>query len=140
MDTLRERIMRRVESIAMAVPGIDPLSCTRERASAVQVDECPALDVAPESDDPQALGAGLDRRDLTLRLRVFTAGNAASALADPFIQDFHSRLAVDSELDTMGVRVQPVGADFDRDDADQTIGRSTQRFRLTYCVRRGSLS
>lgn len=140
MDTLREVIMRRVEIIAKAVPGIDPLSCTRERASAVQADECPALDVAPESDDPEALGAGLDRRDLTLRLRVFTAGNAASALADPFVQDFHVRLLADADLEALGVRIQPGGADFDRDDADQIVGRSTQRFRLTYCVRRGSLS
>lgn len=140
MNTLRELIMRRVALIAQAVPGVAPLSCTRERASTVLVDECPALDVAPESDDPQALGAGLDRRDLTLRLRVFTAGNAASALADPFVQDFHARLLADVELEAMGVRIQPGSADFDRDDADQVVGRSTQRFRLTYCVPRGSLS
>mgnify|MGYP000882152059 FL=1 len=139
--TLRELILKRAYAVAQAVPGIVSASCTRERAAPVGVDECPALDVSPESEpDPQPLGAGLDRRELTLRIRIYTAGDGAHELADPFVEAFHAGVMSDAALLGIVAGVIPGGADFERDDADQTVGRTTQRYRVIYTTRRGSLT
>ena len=41
-------------------------------------------------------------------------------------------------LDEAGIQLG--SADFDRDDADVTVGRTTQRYRITYHTRRASLA
>ena len=140
MPSLRETILQRVEAVARSVPGMAPASVSRERAAPHASDECPALDVAPEGDDPRPVGAGLDAHELTIRLRVFTAGDGASALADPFIEAFHAALFADPVLAQAVAGIQLGSADFDRDDADVTVGRTTQRYRITYHTRRASLA
>ena len=140
MSSLRERILLRLEAIAKGVPGIDPGSASRERAASYSVTECPAIDVSPESDDSRTVGAGLDSHELTVRVRVCTAGDGASALADPYVEAFHAALHADADLAGLVASIQTGSADFDRDDADVTIGRTTQRYRITYSTRRGSLA
>lgn len=140
MATLRERILQRLEMVARGVPGIDPGSASRERAAPYAASECPALDVSPEGDDPRTVGAGLDAHELTVRVRVCTAGDGASALADPYVEAFHAAMHADADLAGLVASIQTGSADFDRDDADVTIGRTTQRYRITYSTRRGSLA
>lgn len=140
MSSIRECIMQRLKAIAQNVPGIDPGSASRERAAPYVVAECPSIDVSPESDESRTVGAGLDAHELTVRVRVCTAGDGASALADPYVEAFHAALHADAELAGLVASIQTGSADFDRDDADVTIGRTTQRYRITYSTRRGSLA
>lgn len=141
MATLREQILQAVLALAATVPGIAATSRTRERATPVVESDCPALDLSPESEpDPQVLGTGADRRDLALAFKIHTAGNGAYALADPIIQALHSKLYLDPTLGGLATTILPGATDFARDDADQTIGRTTVRYTVIYTTRRGDLS
>lgn len=140
MATKREQIMQRLEAIARSVPGLAAGSVSRERAAPYSTDECPALDVSPEGDEARSVGAGLDAHELTIRVRVWTAGDGASALADPVVEAFHNALHADAGLVALVANVETGGADFDDADADMHPGRTTQRYRITYHTRRGSLA
>lgn len=141
MATLREQILQALAARAATVPGIASASLTRERAGPVVEADCPALDLAPESEpEPQALGNGADRHDLTVAFKVHTAGAGAYALADPIVQALHVALFSDPTLGNLAAGIVPGATDFARDDADQTIGRTTVRFTVIYATRRGDLA
>lgn len=141
MATLREQILQALLAIAATVPGVASNSLTRERDVAVVEDDCPALDLAPDSEpDPQSLGTGADRHDLSVVFKVHTAGTGAYALADPIVQSLHSKLFIDQTLGGLASAILPGATDFARDDADQTIGRTTVRYTVIYTTRRGDLS
>lgn len=139
--TRREQILVALKALADAVPGLAAASITRERTTNVAQDECPALDLAPESEpDPQAIGAGADRHDLTVAFKFYTAGDGAYALADPFVQALHAKLYADPTLAGMASTIQPGATDFAREDGDQTIGRTTVKYTVVYTTRRGDLT
>ena len=141
MSTRREQILQALSVIAASVPGIAAASLTRERAGPVAEADCPALDLTPESEpDPVALGAGIDRHELVVAWRIHTAGNGAYALADPVIQSLHGLLFADPTLGGLATGIETGASDFARDDADQTIGRTTARYRITYTTRRSNLA
>lgn len=141
MATLRERILQALAGLAATVPGIAPASLTRERAAPVNEADCPALDLAPEGElAPQAIGAGIDQHELTVIWKIHTAGTGAYTLADPIVQALHAALYADPTLGNLVAGIQPGDTDFARDDADQTIGRTTLRYTLTYTTRRGDLA
>lgn len=141
MSTIREQILQALSVIAASVPGIAANSLTRERASPVAEADCPALDLAPESEpDPQVLGSGADRHDLTVVFKIHTAGTGAYALADPIVQALHAALYADPTLGNLAAGILPGATDFARDDADQTIGRTSIRYIVVYTTRRGDLT
>lgn len=139
--TLREQILAAIYTLAQAVPGIAAASITRERATATAEAECPALDMAPDNEpDPQSLGSGADQHELSVVFKIHTAGNGAYSLADPFVQALHAKLYADPTLGNLAATIKPGGTDFARDDADQTIGRTTVRYTVVYTTRRGDLT
>lgn len=141
MSTRREQILQALAVLAAGVPGIAPSSLTRERAAPVAESDCPALDLAPESEpDPTEWGLGTDLRVLTVVWRIHTAGEGAYALADPIVQALDTAIHADSALRSLVTLIQPGSTDFARDDADQTIGRTHVRYRITYTTRRGHLA
>lgn len=141
MATLREQILQALAARAATVSGIAATSRTRERATPVAASECPALDLAPDSEpNPQALGTGADRRDLAVAFKIHTAGDGAYALADPIVQTLHAALYADQTLGGLATSILPGATDFARDDADQTIGRTTVRYTVVYTTRRSDLA
>lgn len=139
--TRRELVLQAVMAKAATVPGIAATSLTRERATALGEAECPAMDIAPESEsEPIRLGTGIDQRELLLAIRIHTAGNGAYALADPIVEAINAALCGDHSLGGLVSAVQPASTDFARDDADQTIGRTTLRYRIIYTTRRSDLT
>ena len=141
MATLREQILQALVAVAATVPGIASTSRTRERATPVVESDCPALDLSPESEpNPQALGTGADRRELTLVFKIHTSGNGAYALADPIVQSLHTKLYIDPTLGGLATTILPGATDFARDDTEQTVARTTVRYTVIYTTRRGDLS
>lgn len=141
MTTRREQILQALHAIAAAIPGIASPSITRERATPVQEADCPALDLSPESEpDPAEWGRGTDQRVLTILYRIHTAGDGAYALADPIVHALDTALYTNATLAALVTLIQPGSTDFARDDADQTIGRTSVRYRITYTTRRGNLA
>lgn len=141
MATIREQILQAMLALAGTIPGIAAASLTRERAGPVVEADCPALDLAPESEpEPQPLGPGVDRHDLTVAFKIHTAGDGAYALADPIVQALHGAVYTDPTLGGLAAGILPGATDFARDDADQTIGRTTIRYTVVYTTRRGNLA
>ena len=134
--TRREQILAAVYALAVTVPGIAASSITRERAAPIAESECPALDLAPESEpDPQSLGASADQRNLTVVLKIYTAGNSAYSLADPILQALHAKLYLDQTLGGLASMILSGSTDFARDQADQIIGQTTLRYVIVYFTR-----
>lgn len=141
MTTRREQILVALFALTASIPGVAAGSRTRERAAPVAESECPALDLAPESEPtPQAMGAGADRRELEVAFKIDTAGSGAYALADPIVQALHAALYLDPTLGGLATTILPGSTDFARDDADQTIGRTTVKYTVVYTTRRGDLT
>lgn len=139
--TRREQILQALATLAAGIPGIAAASLTRERATPVPEADCPALDLAPESDqEPESWCNGSDLNRLTVVWRLHTAGDGAYTLADPIVEALHARLFADTTLGGLASDMAPGATDFARDDADQTIGRTTLRTRITYFTRRGNLA
>lgn len=140
MPTQREKILIALAAL-MAVPGVDADSITRERATAVDEKECPAIDIAPDSEPaPLALGRNVDQHDLTVEIKIYTAGNGAYSLADPHVSALHSAIFADPTLGGIATTITPGATDFARDNAGQTLGRTTVRYRIIYTTRRGDLT
>lgn len=140
MATIREQILQALSVLAASVPGIAATSLTRERAGPVAETDCPALDLAPESDDPRTMGSGADRHDFGIVFKIHTAGDGAYAQADPIVQALDAALFADPTLGNLAAGIVPGATDFARDEADQTIGRTSIRYTVVYTTRRGDLT
>jgi hypothetical protein len=59
---------------------------------------------------------------LTVRVAVIVRGNVPDQLADPIVEDMHSKLLADLTLGGVAMDVQPVGVNFEMVEADQPAG------------------
>lgn len=139
--TIREQILSALFVISQGVSGITNSSITRERVRPVQEDECPALDLSPTTESaPQSIGTGADKRNLEVEFKFNTAGSGAYALADSFVGELHRELYADETLGGLATGIIPGPTEFARDDADQTIGRTTVKYTIIYTTRRSDIS
>lgn len=136
MDTLRGRILQALTTLATGLPGVAPTSVTRERTTAVEEGECPAIDLSPDRESKAALGEGVDRNELTAEFKIYTAGAGASSLADPMETSLHTAIFADPTLGGIAGAVIPQPAEFDRAGGEKTIARTTVRYRIIYTSRR----
>ena len=137
--TVREQLLTLIQSTIQNAVGSVPV--TREDPAAVAAEDCPAIDIRPDSDSPEALGgvAGVDKWEMSVTVIITVAGIPASQLADPLVSAVHQAMCGQALL-TIAASVMPSGVDFDSDDGSPPIGRTILRFRVTYATRRGSIT
>ena len=122
MTTKRETILA---SIRTALTGTAEVGnrIYRSRVEPLSRNEAPAIVVEPVSDQAQQ-NTSLPTLDwsLTVRVAVIVRGTVPDQVADPIVQDMHSRLMADLTLGGIAYDVQPLSVQFELQSADQPAG------------------
>lgn len=122
MTTKRETILAAVRTALTGTTGVST-RIYRSRVEPITRGESPAIVVEPLSDTAQQ-NTSLPTLDwsLTVRVAVIVRGTIPDQVADPIVQDMHSKLMADLTLGGYAIDVQPQGVTFDLSEADQPAG------------------
>lgn len=120
--TKREQIL---QAVATALAGTTQVGSRiyRSRVEPLSRGEAPAIVVEPVADQAQQ-NTSLPTLDwnLTVRVAVIVRGMVPDQVADPIVQDMHSRLMADLTLGGYAYDVQPLNVQFELQSADQPAG------------------
>jgi len=122
MTTKRERILRTIQDKLALTYGVDG-RVYRSRVTAVQRAESPAIVIEAISDTPTQ-NTSLPTLDWRMRVRVsvIVRGDTPDELADPIIENMHSRMVADLTLGGYAIDLQPDEVTFNMFDSDQPAG------------------
>jgi len=122
MTTKRESILTAVRT---ALTGTTQVGSRiyRSRVEPISRGESPAIVVEPVSDSAEQ-NTSLPKLDwsLTVRVAIIVRGAIPDQLADPIVEDAHSKIMADLTLGGYAIDVQPVSVDFQLQEADQPAG------------------
>jgi hypothetical protein len=95
--------------------------------------ESPAIVVEPVSDTAEQ-NTSLPKLDwsLTVRVAVIVRGAIPDQLADPIVEDAHSKIMADLTLGGYAIDVQPVSVTFELQEADQPAGVILMDYLVRY--------
>lgn len=122
MTTKREQILQAIVTTLAGTAGVGS-RIYRSRVDPLSRAESPALIVEPVNDAPRQ-NTSLPTLDwsLTVRVAVIVRGNIPDQLADPIVEDLHSKLMADLTLGGYAIDIQPQSVNFEMVDADQPAG------------------
>jgi hypothetical protein len=122
MTTKREQVLAAIRTALTGTTGVST-RIYRSRVEPLARGETPAIVVEPISDTAQQ-NTSLPTLDwsLTVRVAVIVRGNIPDQVADPIVQDMHSKLMADLTLGGYAIDVQPQGVTFELAEADQPSG------------------
>lgn len=140
MTTKRERILRIIKDKLTPTRGVDG-RVYRSRVTAVQRAESPAIVIEAISDTP-AQNTSLPTLDWRMRVRVsvIVRGDTPDELADPIIENMHSRMVADLTLGGYAIDVQPDEVTFNMFDSDQPAGVIFNDYIIQYRTSVASLA
>jgi len=122
MTTKRETILAAVRTALTGTTGVGT-RIYRSRVEPLARGESPAIIVEPVTDTVEQ-NTSLPTLDwsLTVRVAVIVRGNIPDQVADPIVQDMHSKLMADLTLGGYAIDIQPQSVNFDLSEADQPSG------------------
>ena len=122
MTSKRESILAAIRTALTGTSGVGT-RIYRSRVEPLTRGESPAIVVEPVSDTAEQ-NTALPTLDwsLTIRVAVIVRGNVPDQLADPIVEDMHSKLMADLTLGGYAIDVQPLSVSFDLMEADQPAG------------------
>lgn len=140
MTTKRERILRTIQDKLALTYGVDG-RVYRSRVTAVQRAESPAIIIEAISDTPTQ-NTSLPTLDWRMRVRVsvIVRGDTPDELADPIIENMHSRMVADLTLGGYAIDVQPDEVTFNMFDSDQPAGVIFNDYIIQYRTSVASLA
>jgi len=132
MTTKRETILAAVKTALTGTTGVSN-RIYRSRVEPLARGETPAIVVEPISDSAEQ-NTSLPRLDwsLTVRVAVIVRGSIPDQVADPIVEDLHSKLMADLTLGGYAIDIQPQGVNFDLSEADQPSGVITCDYLIRY--------
>jgi hypothetical protein len=140
MTTKRESILAAIRTALTGTTGVGT-RIYRSRVEAFARSEVPALVIEPINDE-----ASIDTSLPTLtwrlgvRVMVIVRGNIPDQLADPIVQNLHSKLTADLTLGSNAMDVQPVSISWDLVEGDQPTGVVSCDYRVLYRTSYSDLS
>ena len=122
MTTRRETILAAVRTALTGTSGVST-RIYRSRVEPLARGETPAIVVEPVQDQADQ-NTSLPRLDwsMTVRVAIIVRGAIPDQVADPIIEDMHSRLMADLTLGGYAIDIQPQTVTFDLSEADQPSG------------------
>lgn len=122
MTTKREQVLTAIRTALTGTTGVGT-RIYRSRVEPLARGESPAIVVEPVSDSAEQ-NTSLPTLDwsLTVRVAIIVRGAIPDQLADPIVEDAHSKIMADLTLGGYAIDVQPVSVDFQMQDADQPAG------------------
>jgi len=130
--TRREQILARVRTALTGTTGVGN-RIYRSRVEPFAREESPAIVVEPLSDTAEQ-NTSLPTLDwsLTVRIVVIVRGLIPDQLADPIVQDLHSRVMADLTLGGYAIDIQPQSVNFELVEADQPSGVISCDYLIRY--------
>lgn len=128
MTTRRELILQQIVTALNA--GSTPVY--RSRVEPLSRAESPAIIVEPSNDSATQTTIGRLDWTLSVRVIVIVRGAVPDQLADPILQDVHSRIMADMTLGGYAMDVQPTNVQFDMQEGDQPVGVITCEYNVMY--------
>ena len=140
MATKRESILAAIRTALTGTTGVST-RIYRSRVEPLARGELPAIVVEPVSDNAEQ-NTSLPTLDwtLTVRISIVVRGNVPDQVADPIVQDMHSKVMADLTLGGHAYDVQPVSVSFDLAEADQPSGVISCDYAVRYRTRVADLS
>ena len=122
MTTKRETILAAVRTALTGTSGVST-RIYRSRVEPLARGETPAIVVEPVQDQADQ-NTSLPRLDwsMTVRVAIIVRGAIPDQVADPIIEDMHSKLMADLTLGGYAIDIQPQTVTFDLSEADQPSG------------------
>jgi hypothetical protein len=132
MATRRETILAAVRTALTGTTGVST-RIYRSRVEPMARAESPAIVVEPINDTAQQ-NTALPTLDwsLTVRVAVIVRGNIPDQLADPIVEDLHSKLMADLTLGGYAIDIQPQSVGFEMVEADQPAGVISCDYLIRY--------
>ena len=120
--TRRETILAAIRTQLTNTTGVGT-RIYRSRVEPMARAESPAIVVEPVNDTAEQ-NTSLPTLDwsLTVRVAVIVRGNIPDQLADPIVEDLHSKLMADLTLGGYAIDIQPQSVSFEMVEADQPAG------------------
>lgn len=136
--TKSERIMVALEAALAGTPGLGP-RIWRDRFEPVSREECPALQIFPES-EPHEQGPSLPVLDaaLLVQMELSISGRPLSTLADPIRGEVHRRVMADRTLGGLSYDIRSMGTGWDGESGE--IGVVRLRYIVRFRTARGDLT
>lgn len=130
--TRREQILARVRTALTGTTGVGN-RIYRSRVEPIAREESPAIVVEPLS-DTAVQNTSLPTLDwsLTVRIAVIVRGLIPDQLADPIVENLHSRVMADLTLGGYAIDIQPQGVNFELVEADQPSGVISCDYLIRY--------
>jgi hypothetical protein len=132
MSTKREQILAAIRTALTGTTGVGT-RIYRSRVEPMARAESPAIVVEPVSDTAEQ-NTSLPTLDwsLTVRISVIVRGAIPDQLADPIVQDMHSKLMADLTLGGYAIDIQPQAVAFEMVEADQPAGVISCDYLIRY--------
>jgi len=132
MTTKRESILTAIAAALVGTTGVST-RIYRSRVEPITRGESPAIVIEPISDNAQQ-NTSLPTLDwsLVVRIAVIVRGNIPDQLADPTVQNLHSKLMADLTLGGYAIDIEPVSVTFELVEADQPAGVVMCDYRVLY--------
>jgi hypothetical protein len=132
MSTRRETILA---AIRTALTGTVQVGTRiyRSRVEPLARQESPAIVIEPVNDNAQQ-NTSLPTLDwsLNVRIAVIVRGTVPDQLADPIVEDLHSKLMADLTLGGYAMDIQPQSVSFEMVEADQPAGVISCDYLIRY--------
>lgn len=140
MSTRRETILA---AIRMALTGTVQVGTRiyRSRVEPMARAESPAIVIEPVNDTAEQ-NTSLPKLDwsLTVRISVIVRGTVPDQLADPVVEDMHSKLMADLTLGGVAMDIRPQSVNFEMVDADQPAGVISCDYLIRYRTANANLA
>lgn len=122
MTTKRETILAAIRTQLTGTTGVGT-RIYRSRVEPMARQESPAIVIEPINDTAQQ-NTSLPTLDwsLTVRVAVIVRGDIPDQIADPIVENLHSKLMADLTLGGYAIDIQPQSVNFEMVEADQPAG------------------
>ena len=132
MTTKREQVLTAIRTALTGTTGVST-RIYRSRVEPLSRGESPVIVIEPVSDTAQQ-NTSLPTLDwsLMVRVAVIVRGNVPDQLADPIVQDMHSKITADLTLGGYAIDVQPQSVEFELMEADQPAGVISCMYLVRY--------
>jgi hypothetical protein len=132
MTSKRESVLAAIATALTGTAGVGT-RIYRSRVEPLARQESPAIVVEPTGDSAEQ-NTSLPTLDwsLTVRVAVIVRGNVPDQLADPIVQDLHSKIMADLTLGGVAIDVQPQDVSFEMMEADQPAGVISCNYLVRY--------
>ena len=140
MATKRETILAAIRTALTGTTGVSA-RIYRSRVEPLARQESPAIVVEPVNDTAeQTTSLPMLDWSLTVRVAVIVRGAIPDQLADPIVEDMHSKIMADLTLGGVAMDIRPVSVNFELVEADQPAGVISCDYLIRYRTQNANLT